>query len=112
MMNKKKIESLEPLISNIDTYTVSVEHLKVERALNFKERRALKKDLYQEEDGWQFCGRAYVLKNTCPICGQPLYISHQTSPGYTWRKLRGREGYLIYCPQCKKDIYFYLTMMN
>lgn len=51
MMNKKKIESLEPLISNIDTYTVSVEHLKVERALNFKERRALKKDLYQEEDG-------------------------------------------------------------
>lgn len=43
MMNKKKIESLEPLISNIDTYPVSVEHLKVERALNFKERRALKK---------------------------------------------------------------------
>ena len=43
MMNKKKIESLEPLISNIDTYTISVEHLKVERALNFKERRALKK---------------------------------------------------------------------
>ena len=42
-MNKKKIESLEPLISNIDTYPVSVEHLKVERALNFKERRALKK---------------------------------------------------------------------
>ena len=74
-MNKKKIESLEPLISNIDTYTVSVEHLKVERALNFKERRALKKDLYQEEDGWQFCGRAYVLKNTCQFVAS-LFIFH------------------------------------
>ena len=122
MMNKKiiaEIESLEPrLIRIYEAYldinpdTVSIDPLKVERALNLKERWALKKERYQEKDGWQFCGHAYVLKNTCPICGQPLYISHQTSPGYTWRELCGREGYLLYCPHCKKDINFFLTVMN
>ena len=108
-MNKKiiaEIESLEPrLIRIYEAYldinpdTVSIDPLKVERALNLKERWALRKERYHEKDG-------------CPICGQPLYISHQTSPGFTWRELCGREGYLLYCPHCKKDINFFLTVMN
>ena len=122
MANKKiiaKIESIEArLISIYEAYldinpdTVSMDRLKVERGLNLKERWTLKRERYNEKDGWRFCGHAYVLKNTCPICGKPLYISHQTSPGYTWSEMCGREGYLVYCPNCKKDINFYLTLMN
>lgn len=114
-----EIESLDPrLIRIYEAYldinpeTVTLEPLKVERALNLKERWSLIRERYHEKDGWRFCGHAYVLKNPCPVCGQPLYVSHQTSPGYTWRKLCGREGYLLYCPNCKKDINFYLTVMN
>ena len=122
MINKKiiaEIESLEPRLIRIhEAYldmnpeTISMDPLKVERELNFKERWALKRKRYREKDGWQFCGHAFVLKNTCPICGKPLYASHQTSPRYTWRRLCGREGYLVFCPHCKKDINFYLTLMN
>lgn len=114
-----EIESLESRLSSIyeayleiDPDTVSSDPIKVERALTLRERWALIKERYHEKDGWQFCGDAYLLKNTCPICGQPLYISHQTSPAYTWRELCGREGFLLYCPHCKKDINFFLTVMN
>ena len=122
MINKKiiaEIESLEPRLIriheaylDINPETISMDPLKVERELNFKERWALIRKRYREKDGWQFCGHAFVLKNTCPICGKPLYASHQTSPRYTWRRLCGREGYLVFCPHCKKDINFYLTLMN
>lgn len=122
MINKKiiaEIESLEPRLIriyqaylNINPDTVSLDPLKVERELTFRECRSLERERYHEKDGWQFCGHAFVLKNTCPICGKPLYVSHQTSPRYTWRRLCGREGYLVYCPHCKKDINFYLTLMS
>ncbi len=121
-MNKKRIAEIESLglgyIINYEAYldinpdTIFTDPLKVERALNLKECYTLKKERYHEKDGWRFCGHAYLLKNTCPVCGQPLYISYQTSPRYTWRELCGREGYLLYCSHCKKDINFYLTVMN
>ena len=113
------IESLEPIrirpfesFLEIDPNTISDEAFKVERALGFKERWKFKKGSYRERGGWKFCGNAYVLKNKRPICGQSLYVSEQTSPRWTWLRLCGRQGFLVYCPHCKKDINFYLTMMN
>lgn len=115
----KEIESLSPRLLriyeaylDINPETITVDPLQVERELSFKERWNLRKERYKEKDGWQFCGQAFLLKNKCPICGEQLYISHQTSPIWTWRHLCGREGYLVYCPHCKKDMGFYLTVMN
>lgn len=115
----KQIESLTPRLSriheaylDIDPQNISQDPLKVERSLTFREKLSLKRERYKEKDGWQFYGEAFVLENTCPACGQKLYISHQTSPRWTWGEMCGREGYLLFCPHCKKDIDFYLTVMN
>lgn len=115
----KEIESLTPRLSriheaylDIDHQAISQDPLKVERALTIREKLNLKKERYKEKDGWKFCGEAFVLENTCPSCGNKLYVVHQTSPMWTWVHLCGREGYLLFCPHCKKDIDFYLTVMN
>lgn len=114
-----EIESLNPsLIRIFEAYldinpeTVSLDSLIVDRSLNFKERWELKKERYHDKNGWRFRGSSFLLKNKCPICGQQLYVSRQTSPSWTWAKMCGREGYLVYCPHCKRDINFYLTEMN
>lgn len=87
------------------------EQLKVVKALGIKERRKIEKELYKEEDGWQLL-HAYLLKNICPKCRCTLYIFHQSTPDWTWNELWGREGYLLYCPNCKQEIGFILTCMN
>lgn len=122
MLKKKAIKQIESLTErlsriheaylDIDSQNLSQDPLKVERSLTFREKLSLKRERYKEKDGWQFCGEAFELKNTCPACGQKLYISHQTSPRWTWGEMCGREGYLLFCPHCKKDIDFYLTVMN
>lgn len=87
------------------------EPLKVVKALGFKEYRKIENEHYNKKDGWQLLD-AYLLKNTCPKCKSPLYIFKQSSPGWTWKRLCGRGGYLLYCPNCKQGIAFLLTRMN
>ena len=84
----------------------------IDRKLRLKEQWTLRLEQYKEIGGWRLLGRAHLLKNSCPHCGHQLYLAHQTSPAWTWGEMCGREGYLVYCPHCKKEIQFFLTIMN
>ena len=110
-LNTKLPRNDQPYL-NINPDTVFSGPIEVERRLDLKEHWVLKLDRYVETGGWRLLGRAHLLKNTCPHCGKQLYLAHQTSPAWTWSHLCGREGYLVYCPHCKKDIQFFLTIMN
>lgn len=51
----------------------------------------------------------------CPYCGKKseelLWYSFKSLPD-TWRKLRGREGKLVVCPNCHRPIVFGCEVMN
>ena len=97
---------------NIDINNMYTERLTIKRQVSIKEYRALKQSRYSNKRGWQLSSYAYVLDNTCPCCGNHLYGIYQSSPLATWGRRSGSAGYLIYCPECKKDLNFYLTKMN
>ena len=48
----------------------------------------------------------------CPHCGERTIMFHYTSPVWTWNSLCGRAGIMTICPNCPKQVKFYLTMMN
>lgn len=87
--------------------------LKVNRKLNIRERCVLINELIHGRKAiWQIRREAFLLENTCPVCGRPLYVLHTRTPYRSWRHLGGHEGYSLFCPHCKKDIDFYLTARN
>lgn len=114
-----QIGSLEPRMSriyeaylSIDPNSLYLEKPIIQRQLSNDEFKMLELMRYQEKDGWLLRDVAFQLKNNCPCCGHPLYIAYQKSPNWTWKQLCGRAGYLVYCPNCKKDLNFYRTLMN
>ena len=86
--------------------------LVIDRQLSIKEFCQLSKERYADKDGWRLSRYAYLLKNTCPECGRPLYATYQSSPLYTWANLCGRAGILVYCPHCHADLNFFLYVLN
>ena len=51
----------------------------------------------------------------CPDCKKPfddLEILFFRSPSWTWMAFCGRAGWRVYCPDCQKDVYFDLTILN
>lgn len=84
----------------------------IQRQLSIREFCRLKKERYADKDGWRLSWYAYLLKNSCPECGQPLYAAYQSSPAKTWKRLCGRAGILVYCTHCHTDLNFFLTVMN
>ena len=51
----------------------------------------------------------------CPSCGmkdEDLVWVEYRSPNWTWSYLCGREGYMVFCPTCKKCVNNILTLMN
>ena len=93
-------------------YPIYDQKLVIDRQLSFKEYWRLKKERYADKDGWRLSWYAYLLKNSCPECGQPLYAAYQSSPAETWKRLCGRAGILVYCTHCHADLNFFLTVMN
>lgn len=93
-------------------YPVYDQKLVINRQLSIKEFWRLKKERYSDKDGWVLSRYAYLLKNTCPDCVQPLYAAYQSSPGETWKRHCGRAGILVYCTHCHADLNFFLTVMN
>lgn len=93
-------------------YPIYDQKLVINRQLSIKEFWRLKIERYSDKDGWVLSRYAYLLKNTCPDCGQPLYAAYQSSPAETWKRLCGRAGILVYCTHCHTDLNFFLTVMN
>lgn len=93
-------------------YPVYDQKLVINRQLSIKEFWRLKKERNSDKDGWVLSRYAYLLKNTCPDCGKPLYAAYQSSPAKTWKMLCGRAGILVYCTHCHTDLNFFLTVMN
>lgn len=93
-------------------YPIYDQKLVIERQLSIREFYSFKIERYADKDGWVLSRYAYLLTNMCPDCGQPLYASFQSSPAYTWKRLCGRAGILVYCTHCHADLNFFLTAMN
>ncbi len=93
-------------------YPIYDQKLVIDRQLSIKEFCQLNKERYANKDGWRLSRYAYLLKNTCPECGRPLYATYQSSPVVTWKRLCGRAGILVYCTHCHTDLNFFLTVMN
>lgn len=93
-------------------YPIYDQKLVIDRQLSILEYCRLKKERYSEKDGWVLSRYAYLLKNTCPDCGKPLYATYQSSPAETWKRLCGRAGILVYCTHCQADLNFFLAIMN
>lgn len=93
-------------------YPIYDQKLVLDRQLSFKEYWRLKKERYADKDGWRLSWHAYLLKNSCPECGRPLYATYQSSPAETWKRLCGRAGILVYCTHCHADLNFFLAIMN
>ncbi|MDR0824953.1 MAG: hypothetical protein LBN74_07640 [Prevotella sp.] len=45
-------------------------------------------------------------------CNSKMFWMLFRSPQETWRGLCGREGYLLICPHCIRQVYFRLTIMS
>ena len=84
----------------------------IQRQLSIREFCRLKIERYSDKKGWVLSRYAYLLKNTCPDCGKPLYAAYQSSPAKTWKMLCGRAGILVYCTHCQADLNFFLAIMN
>jgi hypothetical protein len=97
---------------DIDTNSILLDRPIIKQSLAKEEYLSLKKERYSDKDGWQLSKYVRLLENKCPCCSENLIIAYQSSPKWTWEELCGRAGYLVYCPKCKKDINFYLTVMN
>lgn len=54
----------------------------------------------------------YKLNNVCPDCEGRLYQINFKSPSWTWRELCGRQGRLIICLDCPRQVDFTLEIMN
>lgn len=93
-------------------YPIYDQSLVIDRQLTIREFYGFKKERYADKDGWRLSWYAYLLKNSCPECGQPLYAAYQSSPAETWKRLCGRAGILVYCTHCHTDLNFFLTVMN
>ena len=93
-------------------YPLYDNQLVIQRQLSIREFYRLKKERYSDKDGWVLSWYAYLLKNSCPECGQPLYAAYQSSPAETWKRLCGRAGILVYCTHCQADLNFFLAIMN
>ena len=118
MPNDDEIEHLSQLSENersrfqIDSGYSFVDKPMIQRALTDKEYELINKKRYGKKDGWQLSRYAYLLENKCPCCGDNLFLVYHFSPSWTWKKLCGRAGFLVFCPKCKKDLMFLLTKMN
>ena len=118
MPNDDEIEHLSQLSENersrfqIDSGYSFVDKPIIQRALTDEEFELIKKERYANKDGWQLSRYAYLLENKCPCCGNNLILVYQFSPNWTWKKLFGRAGFLVFCPKCKIDLMFILTSMN
>lgn len=83
---------------------------------------------YQDHDPVVFFPWADVYNNTadfktdisnkdiaCPNCGKSikdLKVIYFRSPDWTWKEMCGREGWLVICEDCKKQVYFKTVVMN
>ena len=94
--------------------------LRLRNYLRYRSKKKIARNKYTRmiedtnhcQDGWRMSWYAYLLKNSCPECGQPLYAAYQSSPAETWKRLCGRAGILVYCTHCQADLNFFLAIMN
>lgn len=56
--------------------------------------------------------KVYITEDICPDCGERLVEFCFSSPGWTWREMCGRAGYMTICPACPRQIDFELTRLN
>ena len=85
-------------------YPVYDQKLVINRQLSIKEFWRLKKERYSDKDGWVLSRYAYLLKNTCPDCGKPLYAAYQSSPAKNWEMLCGAERGFWFTAHTAKQI--------
>lgn len=54
----------------------------------------------------------FPCSTPCDDCGKWTVIANVYSPAWTWANLCGRGGIMLFCPHCKKQIKYVLTIMN
>lgn len=66
-----------------------------------------------DECGKEFKNERFVLTaQPCYECGSPVIKSKFCTPSDTWEHLAGREGWIFFCPNCKKQLQENITIMN
>ncbi len=66
-----------------------------------------------DQCGKEFRNERFLLTaQTCPTCGSSVVKSKFCTCPESWHNLAGREGWVWFCPKCKKQLQERIILMN